>query len=133
MAISKSAKIEAEMERAKGRIAEQQARLKELEQRRREAENEEIVGVVRGMSISLADLPQLLQTLKSGTLGQSVPKSETTKTEDNGIWRAFCQGRIYLLLKIRAALDLFQSRPRLVIRMDRSHNKHRYEDECCQG
>ena len=133
MATTKSMKIQAEIDKVKAKISEQQARLKELEKNKQEAENSEIVDIVRGMSISLADLPQLLQTLKSGTLGQSVPKSETTKTEDNGIWRAFCQGRIYLLLKIRAALDLFQSRPRLVIRMDRSHNKHRYEDECCQG
>ena len=33
MAISKSAKIEAEIEKVKAKIAEQQARLKELEQK----------------------------------------------------------------------------------------------------
>ena len=57
MAISKSAKIEAEIEKVKGKIAEQQARLKELEQKKHEAENTEIVDIVRGMSISLSDLP----------------------------------------------------------------------------
>lgn len=32
--------------------------------------------IVRGMSVSLTDLPTLLQTIKSGgTLGQNVPKS----------------------------------------------------------
>ena len=35
MAISKSAKIEAEIEKVKAKIAEQQARLKELEQNKR--------------------------------------------------------------------------------------------------
>ena len=76
MAISKSAKIEAEMEKVTGKINEQQARLKELEQKKLEAENSEIVEIVRGMSVSLTDLPMLLQTIKSGgALGQNVPKS----------------------------------------------------------
>ena len=87
MATTKSAKIEAEIEKVKGKIAEQQARLKELEQRRTEAENSEIVDIVRGMSISLSELPVLLQKLRSGeTLGQKVPKSEadaaTSETEE---------------------------------------------------
>ena len=79
MAISKSAKIQAEIEKVTAKINEQQARLKELEQKKLEAENSEIVEIVRGMSVSLTDLPVLLQTIKSGgkaALGQSVPKSE---------------------------------------------------------
>ena len=76
MAISKSAKIQAEIEKVTAKINEQQARLKELEQKKLEAENGEIVEIVRGMSVSLTDLPMLLQTIKSvGTLGQNVPKS----------------------------------------------------------
>ena len=76
MAISKSAKIQAEIEKVTAKINEQQARLKELEQKKLEAENCEIVEIVRGMSVSLTDLPVLLQTLKSGgALGQNVPKS----------------------------------------------------------
>ena len=79
MAISKSAKIQAEIEKVTAKINEQQARLKELEQKKLEAENGEIVEIVeivRGMSVSLTDLPVLLQTIKSGgTLGQNVPKS----------------------------------------------------------
>lgn len=78
MAVTKSAKIEAEIEKVKAKIAEQQARLKELEQKKLEAENSEIVDIVRGMSISLAELPLVLQQLRAGeTLGQNVPKSET--------------------------------------------------------
>lgn len=76
MAISKSAKIQAEIEKVTAKINEQQARLKELEQKKLEAENSEIVEIVRGMSVSLTDLPVLLQTIKSGgVLGQNVPKS----------------------------------------------------------
>lgn len=82
MAISKSAKIEAEIEKVKAKIAEQQAKLKELEQRKVEAENSEIVDIVRGMSVSLSDLPLLLEKLKAGdALGQNVPKSEEVKSE----------------------------------------------------
>ena len=76
MAISKSAKIMAEMEKVKAKISDQQARLKELEQKHKEAENEEIVDIVRGMSISLEELPLVLQRIKAGdALGQNVPKS----------------------------------------------------------
>ena len=84
MAISKSAKIQAEIEKVTAKINEQQARLKELEQKKLEAENGEIVEIVRGMSVSLTDLPMLLQTIKSGgTLGQNVPKSDSADKEDN--------------------------------------------------
>ena len=76
MAISKSAKIQVEIEKVMAKINEQQARLKELEQKKLEAENSEIVEIVRGMSVSLTDLPTLLQTIKSGgALGQNVPKA----------------------------------------------------------
>ena len=76
MAISKSAKIQAEIEKVTAKINEQQTRLKELEQKKLEAENSEIVEIVRGMSVSLTDLPVLLQTIKNGgTLGQNVLKS----------------------------------------------------------
>ena len=83
MAISKSAKIMAEMEKVKAKISDQQARLKELEQKHKEAENEEIVDIVRGMSISLEELPLVLQRLRAGdTLGQNVPKSTNAEKED---------------------------------------------------
>ena len=74
MATTKSAKIEAEIEKVKAKIAEQQTKLKELEQRKVEAENSEIVDIVRGMSIPLAELPLVLQRLRAGeTLGQNGP------------------------------------------------------------
>ena len=74
MAISKSAKIQAEIEKVMAKINEQQARLKELEQKKLEAENSEIVEIVRGMSISLADLPLVLQQFRGGTSGHSGQK-----------------------------------------------------------
>ena len=80
MAVSKSAKIWAEMEKVKAKINEQQARLKELEQKHREAENEEIVDIVRGMSVSLDDLPALLRQLRDGS-GHGVQKPGERKEE----------------------------------------------------
>lgn len=74
MAISKSAKIWAEMEKVKAKISEQQARLKELEQKHREAENEEIVDIVRGMSVSLDELPALLRQFRGRPSGHGVQK-----------------------------------------------------------
>lgn len=82
MAVSKSAKIQAEMEKVKAKIADLQGKYKELEQKHREAQNEEIVDIVRGMSISLDELPALLQTLKTGALGQNVPRPGAMKTTD---------------------------------------------------
>ena len=76
MATTKSMKIQAEIDKVKAKISEQQARLKELEQKKLEAENSEIVDIVRGMSISLEKLKD------GGTLGQSVPKSEEEKEEN---------------------------------------------------
>ena len=83
MAASKSQKIKAEIDKVKTKISEQQARLKELEQKHREAENEEIVDIVRGMSVSLEELPLVLQRLRDGdTSGQSVQKSEDGGKEE---------------------------------------------------
>ena len=83
MAISKSAKLYAEMEKIKAKIAEQQARLKELEQKHREAENEESVDIVRGMSISLDQLPVLLKNIRAGeTSGHGGQKQDTTESKE---------------------------------------------------
>lgn len=76
MATAKSMKIQAEIDKVKVKISEQQARLKELEQKHREAENEEIVDIVRGMSVSLDELPALLRQLRDGPAsGHGVQKS----------------------------------------------------------
>ena len=78
MAASKSQKIQAEIDKVKAKINEQQARLKKLE-----AENSEIVDIVRGLSISLEELPLVLQQLREGTSGQSVQKSGPVEKEEN--------------------------------------------------
>ena len=84
MATAKSMKIQTEIDKVKAKISEQQARLKELEKNKQEAENSEIVDIVRGMSISLEELPLVLQRLRDGgTSGQSVQKSGDGGKEEN--------------------------------------------------
>ena len=69
MATAKSMKIQAEIDKVKAKL---------------EAEHSEIVDIVRGMSIPLAELPLLFEKLKGGgALGQSVPKSEDEEKEEN--------------------------------------------------
>lgn len=74
METSKSAKIQIEIDKVKKKISGQQNRLRELERSKTEAENSEIVDIVRGMSVPLDELPVLLQKLRAEPLGQSVPK-----------------------------------------------------------
>ena len=84
MAISKSAKSEAEIEKGKAKIGAQQARQKELEQKEVETESSEIVDGVRGMSIPLAEIHVVLQQILDGApFGKNVPKSETEDKEDS--------------------------------------------------
>ena len=83
MATTKSMKIQTEIDKVKAKISEQQARLKELEKNKQEAENSEIVDIVRGMSISLEELPLVLQRLRDGTSGQNVQKSGDGGKEEN--------------------------------------------------
>lgn len=86
-----SAKIERvsrDIQKTKDKISEFQTRLRELEKQKTELENMEIVDVVRGMDISLADLAALLKG-GGATSGQLGPKSTApispteTETEDS--------------------------------------------------
>ena len=78
MAISKTAKIDAEIIKKQAKIAELQNEVKGLQQKRRDAENMEIVDIVRGLKIPLDQLSAFLESIKTGgaTSGQVVPKLE---------------------------------------------------------
>lgn len=84
----KIAKVEADIAKTRAKLAELQALLKEQERQKLELENINIVDMVRGLNISLADLPALLQSLSGGnaatltTSGQIGPKSEPKKKEE---------------------------------------------------
>ena len=69
------------MEKAKNKIAEFQAKYRDLERQRTELENTEIVSIVRSMDISLADLAVMLKATKNTTSGHVDPKPQ--KKEEN--------------------------------------------------
>jgi hypothetical protein len=91
MATTKTAKVEAEIEKVRVKIGEYTAKLKELEGKKTAIENTEIVEIVRGLSIPLDGLAALLQSGHAGSLfpatsGQFVQKSgeaKPEKTEDD--------------------------------------------------
>ena len=89
MATTKRNKVQAEIDKARERLIEQQARLKELEGKKTEIENMEIVDIVRGMSIPLDDLAAVLQSLKGAvvppTSGQVDPKLTAPKIIKGGV------------------------------------------------
>ena len=66
MATARSAKVQAEIDKAKAKLAEQQGKIKELEAKHTELENMEIVDIVRGLKIPLDGLATVLQSLKGG-------------------------------------------------------------------
>ena len=67
---TKIERINKEIDKTKGRIAEFQAKLRELEKQKTELENLEIIGAVRGMDISIADLAAMIQQTAPTTSGQ---------------------------------------------------------------
>lgn len=70
---TKIERLSKEIEKTKGKINEQQVRLRDLEKQKTELENLDIVSTVRGMNISFADLADLLKSV--ATSGQIDPKS----------------------------------------------------------
>ena len=76
---AKIERVSKDIEKAKGKISEFQARLRELEKQKTELENTEIVDVVRGMNITITDLAALLKTSRT-TSGQNVQRSAATAT-----------------------------------------------------
>ena len=75
---AKIERVNKEIDKAKGKIADQQARLRDLEKQKTELENLEIVEAVRGMDISFAELADLLKATKS----QPTPTQEQEETEE---------------------------------------------------
>ena len=84
---AKIERVVKDIDKTKEKIGELQARLRDLERQKTEIENTEIVDIVRGMDISLADLAALLKGggVTSGQLGpkpQAAPAAIHTDKED---------------------------------------------------
>lgn len=58
-------KIDAEIEKMKTKISAYQARLKELERKKNEQENTEIVGLVRGVDMTPQELAKFIRLRKA--------------------------------------------------------------------
>ena len=66
-------KILTEIEKIKGKITTQQARLRELEQQKTELENTEIVGMVRGLEVTPEELASIIQAIRNGNNPGGLP------------------------------------------------------------
>ena len=83
--MNKIDKIEKELEKAREKAAEWQAKIRELEKQKQEEENSQIVQAVRSLKLTPAELMAFLSDPKHAITasGQSGPKSETPGKEEN--------------------------------------------------
>ena len=78
-------KIEKELEKAREKAAEWQAKIRELEKQKQEEENSQIVQAVRSLKLTPAELMAFLSDPKHAfaASGQGGPKSEAPGKEEN--------------------------------------------------
>ena len=83
--MNKIDKIEKELEKAREKAAEWQAKIRELEKQKQEEENSQVVQAVRSLKLTPAELMAFLSDPKHAftASGQSGPKSETPGKEEN--------------------------------------------------
>ena len=75
-------KINAEYEKNAAKIAELQARQKELDKQRTELENLDIVGMVRSMGMTPEELAALIEASKNGQMAPAMTEKEETGDEE---------------------------------------------------
>lgn len=82
--MNKIEKIEKELEKAREKAAEWQAKIRDLEKQKQEEENSQIVQAVRSLKLTPAELAAFLSDPKNvfATSGQDGPKSEETGKEE---------------------------------------------------
>lgn len=84
--ISKTDRLKLELEKAKQKAVEWQARAKDLERRITEHENLEIIQAVRGITASPEELKDILgaiRKMKEPPAGSLIKKEETKQNEEN--------------------------------------------------
>lgn len=74
-------KINEEIEKKRAKVAQLQAEIRGLEQKRTEQENLEIVGLVRGVDLPLDALAELLRSFRQG--GAPLPGPEKEDSQDD--------------------------------------------------
>jgi len=83
MATLRTAKIEAELSKAKTRLTEQQGKVKELEQKKTELENMDIVEIVRNLNVPLDELTAMLTKAKGIPQKRKEEKADEKDINDN--------------------------------------------------
>ena len=66
-----------DIEKTKGKITELQARLRDLERRKTELENSEIVGIMRGIDVAPEELADFIKAFKEQRQPPASPVSST--------------------------------------------------------
>lgn len=77
-------KLAAEIDKTKAKISEYQARLRELEQEKTEAENTQIVELIRGTTANLDELAEFIRLFKTqkGAAPAPMPEPEDAGRPD---------------------------------------------------
>ena len=79
--MNKIDKIEKELEKAREKAAEWQAKIKDLEKQRQEEENSMIVQAVRSLKLTPSELAAFFSNPTITTSGQIGPKSDEAKED----------------------------------------------------
>ena len=75
-------KVEKEITKTKNKIAEQQAKLRDLEKQKIELENTDYVAVARSFHLTPEELAEFLKTRQVPSTGKELPKGQEEGNED---------------------------------------------------
>ena len=75
-------KLAKDIEKAKAKIAEQQARLRDLEKQKTELENTDFVAVARSYHLTPQELAEFLKTRQMASAQESSPQEQEEVHED---------------------------------------------------
>ena len=75
-------KLAKDIEKTKAKIAEQQARLQDLEKQKTELENTDFVAVARSYHLTPQELAELLKTRQMASAQESSPQEQEEVHED---------------------------------------------------
>ena len=75
-------KVEKEIMKTKNKIAEQQAKLRDLEKQKIELENTDYVAVARSFHLTPEELAEFLKTRQVPSTGKDLPKGQEEGNED---------------------------------------------------
>ena len=75
-------KLEKEIDKTKNKIAEMQARLRDLEKQKTELENTDYVAVARSFHLTPQELADFLKLRQAGSPTEALPREQEEMNED---------------------------------------------------